>query len=105
MKIFDKGLILPPRLNFDSTFIEDRQYGFDDVDDDDYVDDHDVDVHDDDDDASPVVIAGPGKTQAFAVYIYIYIYVINFNIKLCRSHQWFESIICRSFPGKKHGLP
>ena len=28
----------------------------------DYVDEHDVD----DDDASPVVIAGPGKTQAFA---------------------------------------
>jgi len=52
---------------------------FDDVDDDDYyyVDDHDVgddddgDDDDDDDDASPVVIAGPGKTQAFAVYIYI----------------------------------
>ena len=27
------------------------------------------------DDASPVVIAGPGKTQAFAVYIHVYIYV------------------------------
>jgi hypothetical protein len=26
---------------------------------------------DDDDDASPVVVAGPGRTQAFAVYIYI----------------------------------
>ena len=54
--------------------------GFDDVDDDDddddddYVDEHDVDDDDDDDDdddASPVVIAGPGKTQAFAVYIYM----------------------------------
>ena len=34
----------------------------------DLIDDDD----DDDDDASPVVVAGPGRTQAFAVYIYIY---------------------------------
>jgi len=34
-------------------------------------DHHDDDDDDDDDDASPIVIAGPGKTQAFAVYIYI----------------------------------
>ena len=32
------------------------------------------DHHDDDDDASPVVIAGPGKTQAFAIYIYVCMY-------------------------------
>ena len=48
------------------------------------IDDHDVydddddddgdDDDDDDDDASPIVIAGPGKTQAFGVYIYISIH-------------------------------
>ena len=48
MKISNKGLI-------------------DDDDDDDDGDDDD----DDDDDASPVVVAGPGRTQAFAVYIRI----------------------------------
>ena len=33
---------------------------------------NDDDDDDDDDDASPVVIAGPGKTQAFAdIYIYV----------------------------------
>jgi len=46
LKIFNKGLI-------------------DDDDDDDDEDD------DDDDDASPVVVAGPGRTQAFAVLICI----------------------------------
>ena len=30
---------------------------------------------DDDDDALPVVVAVPGKAQAFAVYVYIYIYL------------------------------
>ena len=48
--------------------MEDLQKGFDDYDDD--VDDDDDDVDDDDDDdvdASPVVIASPGKAQAFAV--------------------------------------
>ena len=35
-------------------------------------DDDDDDGDDDDDDASPVVVAGPGRTQAFAVYIYIH---------------------------------
>ena len=68
---------------------------FDDVDDDDFVDDHDVDDDDDggdddvddgdddtDDDALPVVFAGPGKTQAFAVCIYIYIYIGNLTWQL-----------------------
>ena len=32
--------------------------------------DDDDDDGDDDDDTSPVVVAGPGRTQAFAVYIY-----------------------------------
>ena len=33
---------------------------------------------------SPVVIAGPGKTQAFAVYIHIYIYIIfRLYYKIC----------------------
>jgi len=37
------------------------------------IDDDDGDDDDDDDDASPVVVSGPGTTQAFAgVYIYIY---------------------------------
>ena len=37
-----------------------------------------IDDDDDDDDASPVVVAGPGRTQAFAVYIYIYsVYVVK----------------------------
>jgi len=58
LKIFKKGLILPPPLNFYIQF-EDLPKGFDDDDDD--GDD------DDDDDALPVVFAVPGKTQAFAV--------------------------------------
>ena len=48
-------------------------------DDDDDDDDGDDGGGDDDDDALPVVVAVPGKAQAFAVYIYttihnIYIY-------------------------------
>ena len=51
---------------------DDDDADFDDHDDDDH-DDHDDDDNDDEaDDASPVVVAGPGRTQAFAVYIYIY---------------------------------
>ena len=45
---------------------------------------------DDDDDASPVVIAGPGKTQAFAVYIYICMYVQTSVAKMCWVSQ-----VCR----------
>ena len=59
MKIFHKGLILPPPLNFYLHF-EDVQQGFDD--------------DDDDDDALPVVVEVSGKAQAFAVYIYLSIY-------------------------------
>ena len=59
MKIFNKGLILPPPLTFYLHF-EDLQQGFDD-------DDDDADA----DDALPVVVAVPRKAQAFAVYIYI----------------------------------
>ena len=44
--------------------MEDLQKGFNDYDDDGDDDDGD---DDDDVDASPVVIAGPGKAQAFAV--------------------------------------
>ena len=36
-------------------------------------------IDDDDDDASPVVVAGPGRTQAFAVYIYIYVSKTTIN--------------------------
>ena len=68
MKIFNKGLILPPPLTFYLHF-EDLQQGFDDDDD----DDADADAAADDaDDALPVVVAVPRKAQAFAVYIYIY---------------------------------
>jgi hypothetical protein len=49
LKIFNKGLILPPPLNFYIQF-EYLPKGFD-----------------DDDDALPVVLAVPGKAQAFAV--------------------------------------
>ena len=47
---------------------------------DDYDDDDDMmmmiyDDDGDDDDALPVVVAVPGKAQAFAVYVYIYIYL------------------------------
>ena len=55
MKIFNKGLIIPPPLNFYLDF-EDLQQGFDDDGDDD---------DDDDDDALPVVVEVPGKAQAF----------------------------------------
>ena len=73
MKIFNKGLIIPPPLNFYLDF-EDLQQGFD-------------DDGDDDDDALPVVVEVPGKAQAFIdavefgkkgtiliqiIYIYIY---------------------------------
>ena len=64
LKIFNKGLILPPPLNFYLHF-EDLQQGFGDDDDDDGDDD---DGDDDDDDALPVMVAVPGKAQAFAVY-------------------------------------
>ena len=65
MKIFNKGLILPPPLTFYLHF-EDLQQGFDDD------DDADADAAADDaDDALPVVVAVPRKAQAFAVYIYI----------------------------------
>ena len=47
--------------------MEDLQKGFNDYDDDGDDDDGDDDDDDDDVDASPVVIAGPGKAQAFAV--------------------------------------
>jgi len=68
LKIFNKGLILPPPLNFYLHF-EDLQQGFDDDDDDGDDDDGD---DDDDDDALPVVVAVPGKAQAFAdMYIYM----------------------------------
>ena len=63
MKIFNKGLILPPPLTFYLHF-EDLQQGFDD-------DDDDADADADADDALPVVVAVPRKAQAFAVYIYI----------------------------------
>ena len=54
LKIFDKGLILPPPLNF---YIHVRSSkGFDD--------------DDDDDDALPVLFAVPGKAQAFAVELF-----------------------------------
>ena len=67
MKIFDKGLILPPLLNI---YIDDDDDGDGDGD------------GDDDDDALPVVVAVPGKAQAFAVYIYtcIYPYGMGFTI-------------------------
>jgi len=64
LKIFNKSLIFPPPLNFYLHF-EDLPQGFDDDDDDDG----------DDADALPVVVAVPGKTQAFAVYIYMTIYI------------------------------
>ncbi len=67
MKIFSKGLILPPPLNFYLHF-EDLHQGFDD--DDDYDDDDDAD-------ALPVVVAVPGKAQAYAVYIHIDIIEID----------------------------
>ena len=44
-------------------------------------DDDDDDGDDDDDDASPVVVAGPGWTQAFAVYIRIGFVAILVNWK------------------------
>ena len=54
----------------DAADVDDHDDDVDDVDDDD--DDEDDDDDDDDDAASPVVIAGPGKTQAFAdIYIYV----------------------------------
>jgi hypothetical protein len=56
--IFNKGLILPPPLNY--LHFEDLQHD-DDADDD----------EDDDEDGLPVVVAVPDKAQAFAVYIYI----------------------------------
>jgi hypothetical protein len=56
--IFNKGLILPPPLNY--LHFEDLQH------------DDDDDDEDDDDDGLPVVVAVPDKAQAFAVYIYIY---------------------------------
>ena len=65
MKIFKQGLILPPPLNFYIQF-ENLPKGFDD-DDDDADDDDDGGDDDDDDDALPVVLAVPGKAQAFAV--------------------------------------
>ena len=72
---------LPPPLNFTCNWEDQQRYqgilnshprNDDDDDDDDGDDgedddDEDDDDDDDDDDASPVVIAGPGKTQAFAV--------------------------------------
>jgi len=72
VKIFNKGLILPPPSNFYLHF-EDLQ--------------HDDD--DDDDDGLPVVVAVPGKAQAFAVYIYIYMSIPKmstiFNNELSKS--------------------
>ena len=35
----------------------------------------DDDDYDDDNDALPVVVAVPGKAQAFAVYIYMCVYI------------------------------
>ena len=77
--IFNKGLILPPPLNFYLHF-EDLQHDDDDDDDD----------EDDDDDGLPVVVAVPDKAQAFAVYIYIYILSIPkmstiFNNEISKS--------------------
>jgi len=42
-------------------------------------DDDDDGGGDDDDDALPVVVAVPGKAQAFAVYIYIYTYTYTYT--------------------------
>jgi len=67
LKIFNKGLILPPTLNFYLHF-EDLQPGIDDDDD------------DDDDDVLPVAVAVPGKAQAFAAYIYISIFTYIFQL-------------------------
>ena len=72
LKIFNKGLILPPPLSF-YLEIEDLQQGFDD--DGDGGGDGDDDDDDDGDDALPVVVEVPGKAQAFAVYIYIYTHI------------------------------
>ena len=78
MKIFDKGLLLPPPFTFYihwRSSIRVYSNDDDDGDDDDAGDDDDDDDDDDydDDDVLPVVVAVPGKAQAFAVYIHVYI--------------------------------